>query len=533
MVTDPNLYDQIQNYQILRADFKLMITAVNNYAGTPTKVYIRKNGVKLAQYITWAKYKDDLIIRWDKYVTDNKVDPNYIWINTPKPPTPTPIPTPTPGGGRISAYWVRSSVTNMLTVDPQKYINQGITDLYVGIDRTTYKTFLPQVINRFKGTGVNIHAWMTTFKDINGNFISPKNWETTIITGGKTLIQIVKDLATISGLKGIHFDYIRYPGNASGDSASITNFCKAARVAAPKLTLSAALMPETSDAQAYGQDPKGMALSLDYLCPMIYRCTYANTDRAWMSKMAGWFNSQAPGKIVAGVCSYVSDTNATPYSAFALNGDIKAVLDAGAIGFAIFRDGVSNYDGAFKVGTPIPAPNPNPQPIPVPVSGCYTSTRIEEVHQKTGYTCGPTSSVMALYELGIIETEADMAKLEGTTTNGTGHPGLASGIIAAAAKFGVKVEVTFKRFVDVGWDGLGKIVADPNVACIIHGQTSGWPTYYVGSYGHYVVPVEVCTATSRIRIADPARDLIWYNFAEFKRGMDLISQPSVCIITKV
>ena len=46
--TDPNNYDIKTNYQILKADFCFMIAGVAAYKGTPSKVYLRKDGVKQA-----------------------------------------------------------------------------------------------------------------------------------------------------------------------------------------------------------------------------------------------------------------------------------------------------------------------------------------------------------------------------------------------------------------------------------------------------------------------------------------------------
>ena len=56
------------------------IPTVGGYKWTPSKVYIRKDGVKLAQYVTYAKYPKIKAV-WDSFVNLNKKEPNYVYIN--------------------------------------------------------------------------------------------------------------------------------------------------------------------------------------------------------------------------------------------------------------------------------------------------------------------------------------------------------------------------------------------------------------------------------------------------------------------
>jgi hypothetical protein len=68
---------------ILKADFKLMIEAVKVYVGSPlTKVYIRKDKIKLPQYISYDKYKE-MLSRWKLFVDNQGVEPTFISINKP------------------------------------------------------------------------------------------------------------------------------------------------------------------------------------------------------------------------------------------------------------------------------------------------------------------------------------------------------------------------------------------------------------------------------------------------------------------
>ena len=76
-ISDPNNYDTKANYQILKADFLLMIAGVAAYKGTPSKVYLRKNGIKQLQYVTYTKYLKIKAV-WDAFVNQNKREPNYV-----------------------------------------------------------------------------------------------------------------------------------------------------------------------------------------------------------------------------------------------------------------------------------------------------------------------------------------------------------------------------------------------------------------------------------------------------------------------
>lgn len=165
---------------------------------------------------------------------------------------------------------------------------------------------------------------------------------------------------------------------------------------------------------------------------------------------------------------------------------------------------------------------------------CYTSPRVELLRQPNGFTCCPTSTAMALYELGIVETEDEMATLEGTTSSGTSHPQFEAGVLAEAKRKGVNLKVSFVNFSSVGFEGLGKMIADPKIAVIIHGICTGWRRYYKSySGGHYVYPWKVCLKNGVIWIMDPDRGDIWYPLDEFKKGISANSQPSLCVITRV
>jgi len=182
-----------------------------------------------------------------------------------------------------------------------------------------------------------------------------------------------------------------------------------------------------------------------------------------------------------------------------------------------------------------------PIPIPTPTSIVYVESSWLDEDQDTNYTCGPTSVAMAMTALGIdpgvtgkYDNEAHMASEMGTTTRGTGHPQIIAGVMKEAAQQGLAVKVTEMTFAQIGgWEGLGKTIVNPKMAVVAHGNTAGWRRYYIGTYGHYVFVVKVDMTKKLIYIADPARQAtLVYPFAEFKVGLDLVSQPSFIVIEK-
>lgn len=167
-------------------------------------------------------------------------------------------------------------------------------------------------------------------------------------------------------------------------------------------------------------------------------------------------------------------------------------------------------------------------------SGIYIETSWTNYDQTTSYTCGPTSSMMALSSLGVYASEMELAAHEGTTTAGTDHSGIRNGCINEAREHGVNITVYEKSFSEIGWKGLGEIISDPNQSVIAHGNTAGWRRFYTGTYGHYVFIVGVNLVNGTVTVADPARDAtLVYPMAEFKAGLDLVSQKSFIILKKI
>jgi predicted double-glycine peptidase len=168
-------------------------------------------------------------------------------------------------------------------------------------------------------------------------------------------------------------------------------------------------------------------------------------------------------------------------------------------------------------------------------SGVYVESSWLDYDQTTNYTCGPASTYMALSTLGVpnlkeMELAVDMGTIPGS---GTDHKGLMNGAIKFAKKQGVAIEAWEQNF-GADWNAAGRLIADPNIAVVWHGNTQGWRRYYQGNYGHYVFVVKIDTNKKEVWVADPARSAtLVYTFSEFIQGLNYVSQPSLIVFKRV
>ncbi len=252
----------------------------------------------------------------------------------------------------VHGIWLNAGDVSKISVSELK--NANITDIFVKanlVSTPTYQTVLKDLISKFQNTGIRIHAWITCFKDANGNWVDPAN-----ATHRQNLLNTVKDIAKNYNIDGIHLDYVRYSGvgdNAAnkhaGATENITSFVRdvwnAVKAINPDIAVSTAVMPEgSSNVYIYGQDYSKLAPYVDFLVPMIYKGNYAK-DTAWIGTTTKDIVDQVAGKpVIAGLQSYVSDYDTTRLTANELNQDIKSALDNGASGYALFRYGTINED---------------------------------------------------------------------------------------------------------------------------------------------------------------------------------------------
>lgn len=91
-MSDENDFSNKSGYQILKSDFRLIIQAVKDWLPShqgknPDTIFIRQNGKKLKQYITFSRYSE-MYNRYTAFIHQNGKEPNYITIvyKSPNPP---------------------------------------------------------------------------------------------------------------------------------------------------------------------------------------------------------------------------------------------------------------------------------------------------------------------------------------------------------------------------------------------------------------------------------------------------------------
>jgi len=119
-------------------------------------------------------------------------------------------------------------------------------------------------------------------------------------------------------------------------------------------------------------------------------------------------------------------------------------------------------------------------------------------HQTTGYTCGPSSLLMALsyYNFNKV-TESWLAKAAKSNSNtGTSQSGMIAAVNAVNAKYGTNFSMTMKKF--TGWNTIRNYIAS-GVPVIV--RVHSW----LDTYGtHYVLITGINFETGKVRLADPS-----------------------------
>lgn len=205
-------------------------------------------------------------------------------------------------------------------------------------------------IKNARNHGIKVHIWMQIFYE-DGKWVSPVNKDGSYkYNFMNQKIKLAKKYATLKGVGGIHFDYLRFPGNAYkylNGAKAINYFTKKCSNEIHKVNskaiVSAAVMPEPSCMKKYyGQDIPTISKSLDVIIPMIYKGNY-NQGTKWIKKVTTIFIKQSRhAKIWSGIQTYKSDAKATKLSSKSLLKDAKSAASGGARGVILFRYGLYN-----------------------------------------------------------------------------------------------------------------------------------------------------------------------------------------------
>ena len=248
-----------------------------------------------------------------------------------------------------NGFWLFGA--DMYGVNLKKMADNGINQIFLNFyavklnGRTAVQNFVADA----KSVGISVHIWMQAF--YNGGWILPVddsgNFRYSLFN---SIIAEAKDYASIKGVAGIHFDYLRFGGTAykHANGVEAINYftkqaCEELHKQNPGLIVSAAVMPEPSGMiYYYGQDIPTISKYLDVIVPMIYKGNYAQ-GTSWIKSTTQKFIDMSNGaEIWTGLQSYYSDDDVSKLPASELKSDSKAGIDGGAKGIILFRFGLFN-----------------------------------------------------------------------------------------------------------------------------------------------------------------------------------------------
>lgn len=244
-------------------------------------------------------------------------------------------------------YWLFGK--DMITVNLNELSKNGVSDIFLNYYAFTLypENGVLKWVDNANKLNIRIHIWMQAFFR-DGKWIDPtKSDNSKILSDIRTE---AKKYALLKGVSGVHFDYLRYPGNAyniDGGTTAINLFIKTLvstiRSVNSKCIISAALMPETTASEKYyGQDYTAISKYMDVVIPMIYKGNYKG-NTAWIKTTSEWYVQNTQGASVwVGLQSYKSDDDTTKLPLTELSEDVKAALNAKANGVVLFRYGLSN-----------------------------------------------------------------------------------------------------------------------------------------------------------------------------------------------
>ena len=248
-----------------------------------------------------------------------------------------------------NAIWVRGNSMNNVNFQTLKDSNIDTILLNYGAINQFGKTSVTNWVKTANANGLNVHIWMQVC--YHGKFENPlKNGEINTALLERDLSDAA-NFATIPGIKGIHLDYVRYPGTAyknPGGTEAVTYFAseitKTVKNINSSLIVSAAIMPEGPVLiKYYGQNLSALSNILDYIIPMVYKGNYKQ-DTYWITSTTNYFVRNSPhAKVITGLQCYKSDDDLTKLSSSQLENDVIASYDGGAHGVALFRYGLTNY----------------------------------------------------------------------------------------------------------------------------------------------------------------------------------------------
>ncbi|MGL6298599.1 MAG: pseudomurein-binding repeat-containing protein, partial [Methanobacteriaceae archaeon] len=257
-----------------------------------------------------------------------------------------------------NAIWLWSSHMKQVSFKTLSDNNVGNIFLLESAFSLYGTTSVKNWIAAAKKYGLKVHIWVTCFyKD--GNWVNPmkKTDNGYVLDSSITnpIISKIKTYTRISGVAGIHLDYVRFPGTAykydgtKGITQFVSKVVAAVKAIKKSTIVSAAVMPETNvNGHYYGQEYSQMGKYLDVLCPMIYSGNYEGST-TWITKTTQYIVKNSPkAKVWVGLQGYYADENPVKLPVATLKKHVQAVISGKAAGVALFRWGLTNF---FKLSS--------------------------------------------------------------------------------------------------------------------------------------------------------------------------------------
>ena len=172
----------------------------------------------------------------------------------------------------------------------------------------------------------------------------------------------------------------------------------------------------------------------------------------------------------------------------------------------------------------------NKTPEPTKLYPYITTPGGGKLGQTNGYRCGPHSLMQCIYRLtGIELSESTLASVCGTTSSGTSHQGLETGLAWFNRKYGYNLKMTWKNKSELTWGEIQQAIN--NGALFFHLLYKIW--------GHYEVIKSVGDSLTILNslgsyCSYPAYCGYIENRSKSTQQSYIngISQKSVCIITR-
>lgn len=327
--------------------FKIKLTDSRGNVLTSKKVTFKVNGKK---YTKKTNSKGIAIIKIKLKFGSYKVKVSFSKTSVYNKASKTFTIKVKPAQARNNGMWLFGK--DMKKVNLNKLQKYGFKHILLNFKALELhgKSTVEKWIRDAKSHGIKVHLWMQVFYE-NGKWKNPVKNGKINYNLIKAKVKEAKKYAKVKGVGGVHFDYVRYPGNAYNYNhavKAVNTFIKKATKTVhkvnKKIIVSAAVMPEPSSMKHYyGQDIPTMGKYLDAIVPMVYKGNY-KAGTKWIKFVTKTFKKQSKkAQIWTGLQSYKSDSKLAKLSAKELMGDADASALAGANGIILFRYGLFNY----------------------------------------------------------------------------------------------------------------------------------------------------------------------------------------------